>query len=67
MMVKFEKTGQLDVLPGRGRKRINTAESTLLHTCDFPTAWTSRSFDLTPLESWLWGCLKDNVYRKSKP
>ncbi|GFU42452.1 hypothetical protein TNCV_4555831 [Trichonephila clavipes] len=25
MMVKFEKTGQLGVLPGRGRKRINNA------------------------------------------
>ncbi|GFS77760.1 hypothetical protein TNCV_553541 [Trichonephila clavipes] len=24
-LVKFEKTGQLGILPGRGRKRINTA------------------------------------------
>ncbi|GFT14904.1 uncharacterized protein TNCV_3483531 [Trichonephila clavipes] len=25
MMLKFEKSGQLDVLPGKGRKRVNTA------------------------------------------
>lgn len=25
MMVKFERTGQLGVLPGRGRKRVNSA------------------------------------------
>ncbi|GFS51188.1 hypothetical protein TNCV_3532771 [Trichonephila clavipes] len=28
MMVKFEKTGHLGVLPGRGRGRVNTAVAT---------------------------------------
>ncbi|GFX13328.1 uncharacterized protein TNCV_2907511 [Trichonephila clavipes] len=57
MMVKFEKTGQLGVLPGRGRKRINTyviediattvveASSESLHaTVSVPTI--SRTLDM---------------------
>ncbi|GBM95766.1 hypothetical protein AVEN_182714-1 [Araneus ventricosus] len=30
----------------------------------FPTAWPPRSPDVTPCDFWLWGFLKDNIYRK---
>ncbi|GBO02562.1 hypothetical protein AVEN_37061-1 [Araneus ventricosus] len=30
----------------------------------FPTAWPPRSPDLTPCDFWLWGFIKDQVYRK---
>lgn len=29
--------------------------------CEFP--WPARSPDLTPMDFWLWGVLKDNVYK----
>ena len=31
----------------------------------FPTRWPPRSFDLTPCDFWLWGYLKDIVYKGS--
>ncbi|GBM41323.1 hypothetical protein AVEN_241483-1 [Araneus ventricosus] len=31
---------------------------------NFPTAWPPRSPDITPCDFWLWGFLKDNIYRK---
>ncbi|GBM35926.1 hypothetical protein AVEN_244990-1 [Araneus ventricosus] len=31
----------------------------------FPTAWPSRSPDITACDFWLWGFLKDNIYRES--
>ncbi|GBL82308.1 hypothetical protein AVEN_252474-1 [Araneus ventricosus] len=30
----------------------------------FPTAWPPRSPEFTPCDFWLWGFLKDNIYRK---
>ena len=30
---------------------------------DFPVAWPPRSSDLNPCDFWLWGFLKDHVYR----
>lgn len=30
----------------------------------FPTSWPPRSPDLTPCDFWLWGFLKDQVYRE---
>ncbi|GBM98639.1 hypothetical protein AVEN_236803-1 [Araneus ventricosus] len=31
---------------------------------DFPTSWPPHSPDLTPCVFWLWGFIKDQVYRK---
>ena len=31
----------------------------------FPTIWPPRSHDLNPCDFWLWGCLKNRVYRGS--
>ncbi|GBM27834.1 hypothetical protein AVEN_119290-1 [Araneus ventricosus] len=30
----------------------------------FPTAWSPRSPDIALCDFWLWGFLKDNIYRK---
>ena len=31
----------------------------------FPAAWPPRSPDLNPCDFWLWGFLKDHVYRRN--
>lgn len=43
--------------------RATFTDARVISRC-FPTAWPPRSPDLTPCDFWLWGFLKDQVYRE---
>ncbi|GBM28529.1 hypothetical protein AVEN_70128-1 [Araneus ventricosus] len=43
------------------RQHFTDARVISLH---FPTEWPPSSPDITPFYFWLWGFLKDNIYRK---